>query len=111
MESKQRKSSAARIKANNKYNAKTYKTFTVNAKISDYEIIDNYCKANNISKAQLLLKSTMYCIDNNIDLSQGVPNAETLESLAEVREMKTNPSEYKSYTSIQELMDDLKTDD
>lgn len=63
-----KKASAARIKANAKYNAKTYKTFTVNAKIADYEKINNYCAINNISKAQLLLKSALYCIDNNIDI-------------------------------------------
>lgn len=63
-----KKASAARIKANTKYNAKTYKTFTVNAKIADYEKINNYCTMNNISKAQLLLKSALYCIDNNIDI-------------------------------------------
>lgn len=60
--------SKAHTQASKKYNAKTYKTFTVNAKIAEYEKIDKYCQENNISKAQLLLKSTMYCIDNNIQL-------------------------------------------
>ena len=62
------KASQARIKANNKYNAKTYKTFTVNAKIADYEKIELYCNTNNMSKAGLLLKAAMYCIDNEIKL-------------------------------------------
>ena len=62
------KASQARIKANNKYNAKTYKTFTVNAKIADYEKIELYCNNNNMSKAGLLLKAAMYCIDNKIKL-------------------------------------------
>lgn len=59
----------AQKRADKKYKEKTYKTFTVNAKITEYEKIEKYCQDNNISKAQLLLKSTMYCIDNNIDIS------------------------------------------
>ncbi len=63
------KATEARIRANNKYNAKTYKSFTINAKFDEYDKINNYCNSNDISKAQLLLKAAMYCIDNNIDLS------------------------------------------
>jgi len=62
------KATAAKIRANNKYNAKTYKAFTVNAKIAEYEKISEYCEKNDISKAQLLLRSALYCIDNDIDL-------------------------------------------
>ena len=69
MNNSSNKNTAARIRANNKYNAKTYKSFTVNAKIPEYEIIDNYCNDHNISKAQLLIKAALYCIDNNIDLN------------------------------------------
>lgn len=63
------KATEARIRANNKYKAKTYKTFTVNAKIADYEKITDYCNNKGISKAQLLLKSAEYIINNNIDIS------------------------------------------
>lgn len=59
----------AQKRANKKYHDKTYKTFTVNAKITEYEKITKYCVNNDISKAQLLLKSALYCIDNDIDLS------------------------------------------
>ena len=58
----------AQKRADKKYKEKTYKTFTVNAKISEYEKIEKYCNDNNISKAQLLLKAAMYIIDNNIAL-------------------------------------------
>ena len=58
----------AHIKATAKYNKENYKTFTVNAKIADYEKIELFCNANNISKAQLLLRSAMYIIDNDIEL-------------------------------------------
>ena len=56
----------AQKRADKKYHEKTYKAFTVNAKISEYEKIEKYCNDNNISKAQLLLKAAMYIIDNNI---------------------------------------------
>ena len=58
----------AQKRADKKYKEKTYKTFTVNAKISEYAIIEKYCNDNNISKAQLLLKAALYCIDNEIKL-------------------------------------------
>lgn len=64
---KQHKNSAARIKANAKYNAKTYKPFTVNAKIAEYEIIEAYCKAAGISKNKLVISAALYCIDHDID--------------------------------------------
>ena len=35
--------SKAHTRASKKYNAKTYKTFTVNAKIAEYEKITEYC--------------------------------------------------------------------
>lgn len=59
----------AQKRANKKYHDKTYRTFTVNAKIAEYEKISEYCDKNDISKAQLLLRSALYCIDNDIDLS------------------------------------------
>ena len=58
----------AQKRADKKYHEKTYKTFTVNAKIADYEKIEKYCNDKSISKAQLLLKAAMYIIDNNIAL-------------------------------------------
>ena len=58
----------AQKRANKKYNAKTYRPFTINAKIAEYEKISEYCEKHGISKAQLLLRAADYCIDNNIDL-------------------------------------------
>ena len=42
----------------------------INATISaeDYELIDNFCKDNDMSKAQFIIKSCKYIIENNIDL-------------------------------------------
>ena len=58
----------AQKRADKKYKDKTYKTFTVNAKIADYEKIELYCNTNNMSKAQLLLRAAIYIIDNNISV-------------------------------------------
>lgn len=60
--------SKAHIRASKKYNEKTYKTFTVNAKFDEYDKITAYCEKNNLSKAQMLLRAARYCIDHNIDL-------------------------------------------
>lgn len=49
--------SESRRKANAKYNAKTYKSFTVNMRIPEYETIDDYCHRVGISKNQLILMS------------------------------------------------------
>lgn len=35
------------------------------------------------------------------------PNAETLEALAELREMERNPAAYKSYTDVDQMMKEL----
>ena len=64
----EKKNTEARIRANNRYNAKTYKTFTVNAKISDYDVIQAYCDARGISKAKFLISAAKYAIDNDIDV-------------------------------------------
>ena len=56
----------AQKRADKKYKEKTYKTFSVNARIAEYEIIEKFCTDNNISKNQLLLKSALYCISHKI---------------------------------------------
>lgn len=35
------------------------------------------------------------------------PNEETLAAMSEVEEMKKNPSAYKSYTNVDDMMEDL----
>lgn len=61
-------------KAVNKYNAKNYKKIQANIKPIDYELIDNYCKTNGISKAQLIVSCCKYCINNDIDIITGKNN-------------------------------------
>lgn len=60
--------SEAQKKADRKYHAKTYKPFTINAKITDYDLIHSYCETKGISKAKLLIEAAKYVIKNDIDL-------------------------------------------
>lgn len=62
--------SDAQKKADKKYHETHLKSFTVNVKISDYDMITQYCVANSISKSKLLLESAKYIIDNDIDLTK-----------------------------------------
>ena len=41
------------------------------------------------------------------EISRDIPNAETLEALKEVEEMKLNPSIGKSYTDVDAMMEEL----
>lgn len=59
------KNSPAKIKANNKYSSNHYQGLTVKIKPSDYNIIDNYCKNNNISKASLIVEACKEYINNH----------------------------------------------
>lgn len=62
--------SEAQKKADKKYHETHLKSFTVNVKISDYDMITRYCEANSMSKSKLLLESAKYIIDNDIDLTK-----------------------------------------
>ena len=44
-------------------------------------------------------------------VSQLTPNAETIEAIEEVKEMKRNPHLYKSFNSVEELIKELENDD
>ena len=63
----------AQKRADRKYRMKklsdgTKKQINATLDISDYRMIDDYCTANNISKASLIVNSIRYVIDNNIDI-------------------------------------------
>ena len=60
--------SEAQKRADKKYHEKTYKTFTINAKIEEYEKINQYCIDHNISRSKLLLNAALYVIDHNIKI-------------------------------------------
>lgn len=52
----------------NMFNKLNYKQLKANLKPADYDLIDNYCKNSNISKAQFIVKCCKYVIDNKIDI-------------------------------------------
>lgn len=69
MEKKERKTSEAKLRANAKYDAKTYKIISCKCKKTDYEIFCKYAELQNISSMNKLLYScVMYCVNNNITL-------------------------------------------
>ena len=56
--------SKAHIKASYKYNTKNYKNLQAHIKPTDFELIDNFCKEHNISKAELIVKSCKLYIES-----------------------------------------------
>lgn len=44
------------------------------------------------------------------ELSAEAPNAETIEAIQEVKKMKTDPGLGKTYTNVDEMMEDLLAD-
>lgn len=40
-----------------------------------------------------------------------IPNQETLEALAELKYMKAHPEEYKSYISVDQMFDEILSED
>lgn len=41
------------------------------------------------------------------NISRNVPNAETLAAIEEVKRMKEKPENYKGYSNVDEMMEDL----
>lgn len=50
------------------YNRVNYKQLKAFIKPNDYNLIDDYCKAKNVSKASLIVKACKYVINNDISL-------------------------------------------
>ena len=48
------------------YDKEHYKNIQLKTKLEDYSIIDKFCKEMNISKNQLLVKSALYVIQNDL---------------------------------------------
>ena len=44
------------------------------------------------------------------EISGDVPNAETVEAIQEVKKMKANPGIGKTYSNVDEMMEELLTD-
>ncbi len=65
--------SEAQKKADKKYRQKkltdgTKKQINATLDIDDYNMIDDYCKVNDMSKASLIVNAVKYCIENDINL-------------------------------------------
>lgn len=58
--------SKAHIRASNKYNVENYKKLQAFIKPADFELIDNFCKENKISKAELIVKSCKLYIGSEL---------------------------------------------
>lgn len=65
-----KKNSEAKIRANAKYNAKTYKRYTINIRKSDSVVIDDYIQVHNLSNSKFFELAVKYCIKNNIELDE-----------------------------------------
>lgn len=67
----ERKNSEARIRANAKYNAKTYHRYAINTRIEDVERINVYKQQQGFTSDSGLFNAAIkYCIDNQIPLDK-----------------------------------------
>ena len=63
------KTSAARIRAINKYSKLHYKSINYQAKISDYKQIKASADSKNISISKLCKLCVEYCMEHDIDIT------------------------------------------
>ncbi len=61
--------SKAHIKASNKYNKENYRKLQANIKPADHDLIEQYSKAQNLSKTQIIVRAVKYCAEHDIDLN------------------------------------------
>lgn len=94
----------------NRYNRETYKQIAIRLKPIDFEFIDDLAKSHNMSKTSLIIKALLYVAYHRIDLSEEIPNAETIKAMAEVEEIEANPLKHKGYKSIEEFVEALNAD-
>ena len=59
----------------------------------------------------VFLKQMVYEGAFPIKISRDIPNAETLAAINETREMAKHPERYKSFDTVEELMEDLLSDE
>lgn len=68
MSEKKVKSSAAKLKANAKYDAKAYEKKLVRFKHDQWEKFKKHTAENGYTDNGFIISAVMYCIENNIDL-------------------------------------------
>ena len=74
----ERKNSQARIDANARYNAKTYKQLMVRVKIGEDERLKAYAETQGMSLNNFVCSCLSYCIKHGIDVSATPALTETL---------------------------------
>ena len=74
------------------------------------EEFDRFCENVGLSMSAaitLFAKTVVRQQRIPFEIGLDVPNAETRAALAEVAEMKKHPEQYKSYTDVELMMEDL----
>ncbi len=82
------KSSAAHIKANNKYNKANYHRIAVNAKKHDYDLISTYCGKCNVSIPTMFLLAAAEYMANH-----PAPKDAVADDLTELSDLLTDNSD------------------
>ena len=72
------KNSEARIRANNKYNAKTYDELKFRVKKGERELLRSYLDSKHSSLNSFVTACMSYCIDNNVDITSCKPLGDVL---------------------------------
>ncbi len=85
---------------------------TINIRVDsdDKKAFDEFCSyaGLNITTAiNIFIKRVIHDGAIPFSITGPEPNADTLEALEEMRAMKANPGEARSYASAHELMEDL----
>ena len=63
------KTSAAKIRAINKYSKMHYKSIACRIKIDEFAQISEYAEKNNLTVSKMIYKCIQYCIEHDIDIS------------------------------------------
>ena len=77
------KNSEARIRANNKYNAKAYDDIKIRVKKGEREQFQSYLQKRGISLNSFVNSCVSYCIENDVDISNTKPLGEVLSDKEE----------------------------
>ena len=77
------KNSEARIRANNKYNAKAYDEIKIRVKKGEKKRFQSYLEKRGSSLNSFVNSSVSYCIENDVDLSTAKPLGEVLSDKEE----------------------------
>lgn len=72
------KNSEARIRANNKYNAKAYDTIQLRVKKGERDLLQAYLKPKEQSLNGFINSCMSYCIENDVDTQASKPLSDVL---------------------------------